>query len=80
MDAGAAEVAVDQKGTFVLAGVGDGEVRGDGGFAFAGAGAGQQHAAQAAVEIGEQDRIAKRADGFLIIGEGLVGFDALRRE
>lgn len=52
MDAGTAEVAVDQKRTLMLSGVGDRQVRGYRRFAFAGAGAGEQDAAQAAVEIG----------------------------
>ena len=64
MDARAPQVGVDQQGLAALQAVGDGEVDGGGGLAFARRGGGDEQAARAAVEVGKQDGIAQRPDGF----------------
>jgi hypothetical protein len=75
VDAGAAEVGIDEEGFLLLQAVGDGEVHGGGGLAFARGGGGEEQAAGTVSEVGEEDGIAQGADGFLEGGDllGAVG-------
>ena len=65
MHAGTAQIAIDQERFVALLRVRHCEVGGYGRFAFGGRCAGDHHGAQAAVEIGQQNRIAEGANGFI---------------
>ncbi len=75
MNAGAAQVGVDQQGFLLLQAVRHGEVHSGGGLAFARRGGGEEQASRTVAEVGQQDGIAQSADGFLEGGDllGAVG-------
>src|SRR5262249_23547143 len=68
----AAQVTIDEQRLMALLGMGHSEVGGDSGFPFRRCSAGDHYSAQAAVEIGEQDGIAERADSLVVARDGAV--------
>ena len=66
MDARPAQVAIDDQCPAMLLGVRHRQMNRDRRFAFRGRGAGHEQRPELAVEIRQQDRIAQRANGFLV--------------